>query len=109
MVSYYDLVEPDCIEFRCPAAGREIAACLCRMWTDESLCRISERFGLSYLDGSSNLIRRAEKRLDESKEYCQGDRFLDRRFRGFYGVPTCLAIARNASMASYSIRTPSSL
>jgi len=35
------------IRLRCTAAGREIAAYLCRMWTGEPLSRISERFGLS--------------------------------------------------------------
>ncbi|MDA0660900.1 MAG: hypothetical protein O2931_16605 [Planctomycetota bacterium] len=57
----YDLEEQDYIEFRCTAAGREIAAYLCLTWTGEPLSPISERFGLSHPDSSSNLIRRAKK------------------------------------------------
>ena len=69
--AYYDVEEQDYIGFRCTAAGREIAAYLCRRWTGEPLSRISERFGLSHPDSSSKLIRRAKKRMEESKDYFQ--------------------------------------
>ncbi len=69
--AYHDLEEQDYIGFRCAAAGREIAAYLCRRWTGEPLSQISKRFGLSHPDSSSNLIRRVKKRMDESKDYHQ--------------------------------------
>ena len=69
--AYYDLDENEYVGFRCTAAGREIAALLCRRWTGAPLSEISNRFGLSHPDSSSNLIRRATKRMNESKEYLQ--------------------------------------
>lgn len=69
--AYYDLAEQDSSGLRCTAAGHEIAAYLCRRWTGEPLSRVSERFGLSHPDCSSNLIRRAKKRMGESTDYFQ--------------------------------------
>jgi putative transposase len=49
--------------FRSGAAGRDIAAYLCRRYTTSTLAEISLRFGLSHPDSSSDLIRRGESSL----------------------------------------------
>jgi len=51
------------------AAGREMAAYLCRQWTRVSLKKLSAVFGLEHPDSSSNLVRRAKRRAEESLEY----------------------------------------
>ena len=49
--------------------GRELAALLCHRWTGESLSSLSKHFGLAHPDSSSNLIRGAKKRCEESQGY----------------------------------------
>ncbi|MDZ4848999.1 MAG: hypothetical protein SGI77_06875 [Pirellulaceae bacterium] len=46
-----------------------MAAYLCRQWTGVSLARLSTIFGLEHPDSSSNLVRRAKRRDEESLEY----------------------------------------
>jgi len=67
--AYHEVDPSQYVGFRTQAAGREMAALLCRRWTGEPLSRLSEKFGLAHPDSSSNLIRRARKRSDQSKEY----------------------------------------
>jgi putative transposase len=67
--AYHGLGPEEYVEFRSQAAGREQAAFLCHRWTGEPLSRLSARFGLSHPDSSSNLIRRATKRMADSKSY----------------------------------------
>jgi len=55
--------------FRSLAAGREMAALLCRRYTSATLAQLSERFGLRHPDSSANLVRRAKKREEESAFY----------------------------------------
>jgi hypothetical protein len=43
----------------------------CRRWTGESLAQLSERFGLSHPDSSSNLVRRAKSHSQQSRQYRQ--------------------------------------
>jgi len=63
-------VEPQQYEdFRSPAAGREMAALLCRRYTSATLAELSERFGLRHPDSSANLVRRAKQREKESASY----------------------------------------
>ena len=63
-------VEPEAyFGFRSLAAGREMAASLCRRYTSTTLAQLSERFGLRHLDSSANLVRRAKKREEESAFY----------------------------------------
>ena len=60
-------VEPsDYSGFRSPAAGRDMAAWLCRRWTGSTLAELGPAFGLAGTDSVSNLVRRAEKRYQES-------------------------------------------
>lgn len=53
------------------AAGREVAALLCRRWTGETIASLSQAFGLAHPDSASNLVRRAKLRIDKSREYRQ--------------------------------------
>lgn len=69
--AYYDVDQSKYVGFRSTAAGREIAALLCRRWTGEPLSKLSDRFGLSHPDSASNLVRRAKLREKESKDYRQ--------------------------------------
>ncbi len=60
-------VEPEeYVGFRSLAAGREMAALLCRRYTSATLAQLSERFGLGHPDSSANLVRRAKRREEES-------------------------------------------
>ena len=56
-------------QFRSQAAGREMAAWLCRRWTGATLQELGEAFGLSGIGSVSNLVRRAEQRRKESKAW----------------------------------------
>ena len=68
---YYEVCPTEYVGFRSLAAGREIAALLCRRWTGETIASLSQTFGLAHPDSASNLIRRAKQRLGESKGYRQ--------------------------------------
>ncbi len=48
---------------------RVIGSRVVTIWTGEPLSSLSEKFGLPHRDSSSNLIRRARKRSDQSKDY----------------------------------------
>ena len=69
--SYYEVSASDYVGFRSLAAGREIAALLCRRWTGETIASLSGTFGLAHPDSASNLVRRAKQRLAKSKDYRQ--------------------------------------
>ena len=56
------------VAFRSGAAGRDLAAFLCRRYTRATLRELSERFGLRHPDSASDLIRRGAKRLENSRE-----------------------------------------
>ncbi len=68
---YHEVCSTEYVGFRSLAAGREIAALLCRRWTGETIASLSKRFGLAHPDSASNLIRRAKLRLEKSNEYRQ--------------------------------------
>jgi len=68
---YHGVCSSEYIGFRSVAAGREIAALLCRRWAGETIASLSKRFGLAHPDSASNLIRRAKLRLEKSTEYRQ--------------------------------------
>ena len=55
--------------FRSRAAGRDMAAWLCRRWTGATLTELGPSFGLQGTDSVSNLVRRAQKRHDESTKW----------------------------------------
>jgi len=70
VVAKYHEVDPqEYIGYRSGATGREMAAYLCRQWTGLSLAKLSAVFGLEHPDSSSNLVRRAKRRAEESLEY----------------------------------------
>jgi len=54
--------------YRSGAAGREMAAYLCRQWIGVSLAKMSAVFRLEHSDSSSNLVRRVKRRAEESLE-----------------------------------------
>ncbi len=55
--------------FRSSAAGRDMAAWLCRRWTGATLAELGPSFGLTGTDSVSNLVRRAETRHKESANW----------------------------------------
>ena len=59
----------DYAAFRSQAAGRDMAAWLCRRWTGATLAELGPSFGLSGTDSVSNLVRRAEKRHNASPKW----------------------------------------
>ena len=66
--SQFQVTPDEYVGFRRGAAGRDMAAYLCRRYTRVTLRELSERFGLSHPDSASDLIRRGAKRLEESKK-----------------------------------------
>ena len=54
------------VGFRSLAAGREMAALICRRYTSVTMAELSERYGLRLPDSSANLVRRAKRREEES-------------------------------------------
>ena len=66
---YYEVCPSEYVGFRSQAAGREMAALLCRRWTGETIASLSERFGLKHPDSASNLVRRAKSRAESSRQY----------------------------------------
>ena len=55
--------------FRSGAAGRDLAAWLCRRWSGATLAELGSWFGLQGTDSVSNLVRRAEARHKESSKW----------------------------------------
>ena len=63
-------VEPEeYVGFRSMASGREMAALLCRRYTSVTLAQLSDCFGLRHPDSSANLVRRAQRRAEQSASY----------------------------------------
>jgi chromosomal replication initiation ATPase DnaA len=62
--------------FRSSAAGRDMAAWLCRRWTGATLAELGPSFGLTGTDSVSNLARRAEKRHKESAKWRKTARLI---------------------------------
>jgi len=50
----HEVCSTEYIGFRSLAAGREVAALLCRRWTGETIASLSKRFGLAHPDSASN-------------------------------------------------------
>lgn len=65
----HDVQVEDYAKFRSSAAGRDMAAWLCRKWTGASLTELGPYFGLAGVDSVTNLVRRAEKQLADSKQW----------------------------------------
>ena len=63
-------VEPEeYAKFRSAAAGRDMAAWLCRRWSGGTLRELGPWFGLTGADSVSNLVRRAERHYKESSKW----------------------------------------
>lgn len=56
-------------KFRSAAAGRDMAAWLCRRWSGATLRELGTWFGLTGTDSVANLVRRAEIRNQESSKW----------------------------------------
>ena len=69
------------VGFRSRAAGRDMAAYLCRRYTRATLRELSERFGLSHPDSASDLIRRGAKRLEQSSEAVRHQRAIEKKLK----------------------------
>ena len=57
------------VGFRSQSPGREIAALLCRQLTCATLAELSTELGLRHPDSSANLVRRAKRKLKDSKTF----------------------------------------
>ena len=64
--SQYAVNVDEYVGFRSGAAGRDMAAYLCRRYTSATLRELSDRFGLNHPDSASDLIRRGAKRIEQS-------------------------------------------
>jgi len=51
------------------AVGRDMAVWLCRRWTSATLAQLGSSFGLSGSDSVFNLVRRAEKCHQQSRNW----------------------------------------
>ncbi len=67
--SVHEVDPDDYAKFRSIAAGRDMAAWLCRRWSGATLRELGPLFGLSGTDSVSNPVRRAEKRYKESRKW----------------------------------------
>lgn len=76
----YGVETSDYVGFRSVAAGREIAAYLCRQLTSSTLAELSDAFGLRHPDSSANLIRRAKKQIHASTSYRRKVEALQKQF-----------------------------
>ena len=54
--------------YRSRAAGRDVAAMLCRRWTTATLRELSARFGLSHPDSASDLVKRGNRLAESSRD-----------------------------------------
>ena len=66
--SQFSVIPVEYVGFRSGAAGRDMAAYLCRRYTGATLRELSERFGLSHPDSAADLIQRGAKSLEQSSE-----------------------------------------
>ena len=64
----YGVTPEDYVGFRSRAAGRDVAAYLCRRFTTATLAELSDAFGLSHRDSSGDLVKRARRARQESKD-----------------------------------------
>ena len=62
----YGVNADEYVGFPSGAAGRDMAAYLCRRYTTATLRELSDRFGLSHPDRASDLVRRGAKRIEQS-------------------------------------------
>ncbi len=77
--SQYAVTADEYVGFRSGAAGRDMAAYLCRRYTSATLRELSERFGLSHPDSASDLIRRDAKRIEKSKEAVRQQKAIEKK------------------------------
>jgi putative transposase len=75
----YAVTPDEYVGFRSNAAGRDMAAYLCRRYTRATLRELSERFGLSHSDSASDLIRRGAKRVEQSSDAVRCQRAIEKK------------------------------
>ena len=79
--SQYAVTPDEYVGFRSGAAGRDVAAYLCRRYTSATLRELSERFGLSHPDSASDLIRRGAKRLEQSNDAIRHQKSIEKKLK----------------------------
>jgi hypothetical protein len=77
----YGVDPEDYVGFRSGAAGRDVAAYLCRGYTTATLAELSNAFGLSHRDRSCDLVKRARHGLKKNKSIEQRIRKIEKRLR----------------------------
>lgn len=75
----YAVTPDEYVGFRSGAAGRDMAAYLCRRYTRATLRELSERFGLSHPDSASDLIRRGAMRVEQSSDAVRCQRAIEKK------------------------------
>ena len=79
--SQFGVTPDEYVGFRSGAAGRDMAAYLCRRYTGATLRELSERFGLSHPDSASDLIRRGAKQLKLSGEAIRHQTAIEKKLK----------------------------
>jgi hypothetical protein len=78
---YHSVKASQYAAFRGQAAGRDMAAWLCRRWTGASLADLGAPFGLTGTDSAANLVRRAEKRHNQSASWRKAAKEIEATLR----------------------------
>jgi REP element-mobilizing transposase RayT len=75
----YKVKPQEYVGFRSHAAGRDIAAFLCRRYTTATLAELSERFGLTHQDSASGLVKRGREAIEQDREVAKRVAAIERR------------------------------
>lgn len=65
VASHHNTSQDSYVGFRSSAAGRELAALLCRELTNVTLAELSKALGLGHPDSSANLVKRAKRIIED--------------------------------------------
>ena len=79
--SQFGVALEEYVGFRSGAAGRDMAAFLCRRYTRAALRELSERIGLSHPDSASDLVLRGAKRLEQSSEAVRHRKSIEKKLK----------------------------
>ena len=79
--SQYEVSADEYVGFRSGAAGRDMAAYLCRRYTSATLRELSDRFRLNHPDSASDLIRRGAKRIEQSSEAVRQQKAIEKKLK----------------------------
>jgi chromosomal replication initiation ATPase DnaA len=75
----YKVKPQEYVGFRSHAAGRDIAAFLCRRYTTATLAELSDRFGLTHQDSASGLVKRGREAIEQDREVAKRVAAIERR------------------------------